>query len=838
MNLRSPVGAARELPLRAGREAGAAAAADVGGLDRLEQLLGRAPSACAQPRPVARAREHRLGEQAREDGLAARAASRRRARARRARAGVDHVAVAHRRARVAEAEADGLGERDRAVLGALAERRARARRARSSTCASPVAAKHAVPVQTRTWRAPRGGEQVVVERRDAVDRRLGQARALGGDAAVVVGDLPASIHRLLEHLERGRRALLVMAADQLHEIARHSAQSSSAAAALVQVLRAMLSIDAVYRYSSVFIRQLEYLAALDRERHFGRAAAACHVSQPTLSAGHPQPRARARRPARPARAPSSRGSRPRASDPRLGAARARRPRVRSSRRRAGCAAGWRARCGSARSRRRCRSRRASPRASASATRACACGWISMTSRADRARARARRDRRRADLPRQRAARARRRAAAVARALPARHAGRARDVRRDASRGPRPPSCRSACSRPTCSTAGSSTTRSPRAGATPQPAVETNSVSTLIAHARAGLPGVTAHTWLDANPLPADLRAIPLVEPEIEHTIGLVTRDRDRAHAGHHRADRPARRRAARGRPSGGDASVGRQQAEPAGRGSAGSFDDCAARKRPLLGGRRGCDDLALGRPRRPWRRRSAAGRRRRACGRRCRCSPCAGRRPRRCRRQAASRRTGAGSPDRRCPGSACPRRTRRSSRCCRRRRSSAPSRSSPAAGTGRAGPRALLLVRVPGADDLQPERVGRRRPPRLAVVAALQRGDAELALLAAAVGRRARSPPRWRAAARRACSGRRRAGRRGRPAAPRCARSRRWCRCRDRRAGVRRRRTGSASAAWRRGSGARAGRSGGRRSSSRACRRRRRPRRRRRRRPGRRASRP
>ena len=35
----------------------------------------------------------------------------------------------------------------------------------------------------------------------------------------------------------------------------------------------------------MFIRQLEYLAALDRERHFGRAAAACHVSQPTLSAG-------------------------------------------------------------------------------------------------------------------------------------------------------------------------------------------------------------------------------------------------------------------------------------------------------------------------------------------------------------------------------------------------------------------------------------------------------------------------------------------------------------------------------------------------------------------------
>lgn len=61
-----------------------------------------------------------------------------------------------------------------------------------------------------------------------------------------------------------------------------------------------------------------------------------------------------------------------------------------------------------------------------------------------------------------------------------------------------------------------------AGATPRPAVESNSVSTLIAHARSGLPGITAHTWLEANPLPADLRAVPLVEPEVEHTIGLVT----------------------------------------------------------------------------------------------------------------------------------------------------------------------------------------------------------------------------------------------------------------------------------------------------------------------------
>ena len=35
----------------------------------------------------------------------------------------------------------------------------------------------------------------------------------------------------------------------------------------------------------MLLRQFEYLSALAREGHFGRAAEACHVSQPTLSAG-------------------------------------------------------------------------------------------------------------------------------------------------------------------------------------------------------------------------------------------------------------------------------------------------------------------------------------------------------------------------------------------------------------------------------------------------------------------------------------------------------------------------------------------------------------------------
>lgn len=61
-----------------------------------------------------------------------------------------------------------------------------------------------------------------------------------------------------------------------------------------------------------------------------------------------------------------------------------------------------------------------------------------------------------------------------------------------------------------------------AGVQPDPAVETNSISTLIAHASTGLPGITAQTWLYGHPLAPGLCAIPLVDPVVEHTIGLVT----------------------------------------------------------------------------------------------------------------------------------------------------------------------------------------------------------------------------------------------------------------------------------------------------------------------------
>lgn len=60
-----------------------------------------------------------------------------------------------------------------------------------------------------------------------------------------------------------------------------------------------------------------------------------------------------------------------------------------------------------------------------------------------------------------------------------------------------------------------------AGVQPDPAIETNSISTLIAHAGTGLPGITAHTWLYGHALAPGLRAIPLVDPVVESTIGLV-----------------------------------------------------------------------------------------------------------------------------------------------------------------------------------------------------------------------------------------------------------------------------------------------------------------------------
>lgn len=65
------------------------------------------------------------------------------------------------------------------------------------------------------------------------------------------------------------------------------------------------------------------------------------------------------------------------------------------------------------------------------------------------------------------------------------------------------------------------------GSAPEPIVETNSTTTLFAHARdAGLSSVMAHTWLHVFDVPEGLRTVPLVDPVVTPSIGLVTLDRD------------------------------------------------------------------------------------------------------------------------------------------------------------------------------------------------------------------------------------------------------------------------------------------------------------------------
>lgn len=66
-----------------------------------------------------------------------------------------------------------------------------------------------------------------------------------------------------------------------------------------------------------------------------------------------------------------------------------------------------------------------------------------------------------------------------------------------------------------------------AGAEPRPTVETNSISTLIAHVRDGpWSSIMAHAWLHGRDVPRGMKAIPLVEPRTTRTIGLVWLDRD------------------------------------------------------------------------------------------------------------------------------------------------------------------------------------------------------------------------------------------------------------------------------------------------------------------------
>jgi len=67
----------------------------------------------------------------------------------------------------------------------------------------------------------------------------------------------------------------------------------------------------------------------------------------------------------------------------------------------------------------------------------------------------------------------------------------------------------------------------RAGATPDPLVETNSISTLHAQVRdGGLCAVMAETWLDAYGSPEGIAVRPLADPSARQAVGVVWRDRD------------------------------------------------------------------------------------------------------------------------------------------------------------------------------------------------------------------------------------------------------------------------------------------------------------------------
>jgi DNA-binding transcriptional LysR family regulator len=65
------------------------------------------------------------------------------------------------------------------------------------------------------------------------------------------------------------------------------------------------------------------------------------------------------------------------------------------------------------------------------------------------------------------------------------------------------------------------------GVAPRPVIETNSITTLFAHVRDGLAaGVMPHTWLHLFGPPEGMQVIPLRDPVERHTIGAVWLDRD------------------------------------------------------------------------------------------------------------------------------------------------------------------------------------------------------------------------------------------------------------------------------------------------------------------------
>jgi DNA-binding transcriptional LysR family regulator len=66
-----------------------------------------------------------------------------------------------------------------------------------------------------------------------------------------------------------------------------------------------------------------------------------------------------------------------------------------------------------------------------------------------------------------------------------------------------------------------------AGVSPSPMIETNSITTLYGHVHDGLAcAVVSHAWLYLVSLPEGMRAIPLTQPTERRAIGLVWLDRD------------------------------------------------------------------------------------------------------------------------------------------------------------------------------------------------------------------------------------------------------------------------------------------------------------------------
>ncbi|PZQ17773.1 MAG: LysR family transcriptional regulator [Ancylobacter novellus] len=66
-----------------------------------------------------------------------------------------------------------------------------------------------------------------------------------------------------------------------------------------------------------------------------------------------------------------------------------------------------------------------------------------------------------------------------------------------------------------------------AGSAPAPTLESNSTVALFAHVRTGAwASVMPQSFADTMGLPANVRSIPIVEPEVVHTVGLVVPHRD------------------------------------------------------------------------------------------------------------------------------------------------------------------------------------------------------------------------------------------------------------------------------------------------------------------------